>query len=417
MKVFRIIGNEGRITIPYSIRQAVGFLPDDVVSFQLMDSDSVLVRREALCEKEKTASVSKPDTNLIEYLESLSPKEQFTALVHLSDLQCQGQACVAAPDTMLHFPQSGKFRQCPGSSFPHEGRSPSWAPLKYNFYTKGFVCMKNITKAIALCLALLLCLSFPISASALEVNNTTIDTDAKGSLTIYKIDLTNAEKDGVWDSSYLGLYLLVETKVPEMVTSTCNPFFLSLPMTSVNGTNAGDGGTRWVYDVTIYPKNLTGIPSLEKTLREYKNDTGNNQGSTSSITDGYAHTGTASDGDVVDYQIVSTLPSITSESTYLTCYTFIDNGLRPGNEFYHVHGAFQAERVPGYRAGAGAVFRWRHRRRAVRPGEMRHLSNPPGGGRNKEFRSQSDDSEPGPGAVFRGKRAWRKAPQPGGVLL
>ena len=31
MKIFRIIGNEGRITIPFAIRQAVGFLPDDVV--------------------------------------------------------------------------------------------------------------------------------------------------------------------------------------------------------------------------------------------------------------------------------------------------------------------------------------------------------------------------------------------------
>lgn len=90
MKIYRIIGNEGRITIPYAIRQAVGFLPDDVVSFQLMDADSVLVRREALREKEKTASVSKPDTTLIEYLESLSPKEQFTALVHLSVLWAQG---------------------------------------------------------------------------------------------------------------------------------------------------------------------------------------------------------------------------------------------------------------------------------------------------------------------------------------
>ena len=68
--------------------------------------------------------------------------------------------------------------------------------------------MKNITKAIALCLALLLCLSFPISASAVEQNVTTIDTEAKGSLTIYKVDLTNAEKDGVWDSSYVstGIY-------------------------------------------------------------------------------------------------------------------------------------------------------------------------------------------------------------------
>ena len=109
-----------------------------------------------------------------------------------------------------------------------------------------------------------------------------------------------------------------------MVTSTCNPFFVSIPMTSVNGTNATDGGTRWIYDVTIYPKNLTGIPSLEKTLRENVDDTGKHDGSTDDIEDGYAHTGTASDGDVIDYQLISTLPSITSESTYLTEYTFVD---------------------------------------------------------------------------------------------
>ena len=122
----------------------------------------------------------------------------------------------------------------------------------------------------------------------------------------------------------MGLYLVVETKVPEMVVSTCDPFLVSLPMTSVNGTNASDGGTRWMYDVTLYPKNLTGIPSLEKTLREQVSDTGKNGGSASNIKDGYAHTGTASDGDIIDYQIISTLPSITSESTYLSCYTFVD---------------------------------------------------------------------------------------------
>ena len=122
----------------------------------------------------------------------------------------------------------------------------------------------------------------------------------------------------------LGLYLLIETRVPEMVTDTTAPFLVSLPMTSVDGTNANDGGTRWIYDVTLYPKNLTGIPSLEKTLREDKADTGHNNGSTSDIHDGYAHTGTASAGDVIDYQIVSTLPSITSAASYLTDYTFID---------------------------------------------------------------------------------------------
>ncbi len=121
----------------------------------------------------------------------------------------------------------------------------------------------------------------------------------------------------------LGLYMVVETAVPEMVVSTTDPFLVSVPMTSVDGTNATDGGTRWIYDITLYPKNLTGIPTLEKTLREAVESTGKNDGS-ASIDDGYAHTGTASAGDIVDYQIISTLPSITSQSTYLSCYTFID---------------------------------------------------------------------------------------------
>lgn len=122
----------------------------------------------------------------------------------------------------------------------------------------------------------------------------------------------------------LGLYLLVETQVPEYVTTPTIPFFVSLPMTSVNGTNATDGGTRWMYDVTVYPKNQTGMPTLEKTVREANRDTGKNNGATNDITDGYKHTATASDGDVVDYQVISTLPVITSTASYLTTYTYVD---------------------------------------------------------------------------------------------
>ena len=78
------------------------------------------------------------------------------------------------------------------------------------------------------------------------------------------------------------------------------------------------------YDVTVYPKNQTGSPDLEKTVREDKNSTGKNTGSLTDIADGYAHTATASVGDVVDYQIISTLPTITSKATSLTTYTFVD---------------------------------------------------------------------------------------------
>ena len=355
--------------------------------------------------------------------------------------------------------------------------SKSYVNQYHHLSMKGKINMKKLTKILSLLMALTLLLSFPVAVSAAELEDAPIDESRTGSLTIYKNDMTNAEKDDVWDSSYvstgvfdqtgvndvlgggesalgngeagygyaikgvefsyvqvadivqfsesevdsrtdshvevlyaidktkgadflnalnladgaqrytnadtldeakyfyqsdvlidalaaalesnstvvknaleayisanggaampltdsygktkaenlnLGLYLVVETKVPEMVVSTTDPFLVSVPMTSVAGTNANDGDTRWIYDITLYPKNLTGIPSLEKTLRENKNDTGKHQGSASSITDGYAHTGTASAGDTIDYQIISTLPSITSESTYLSCYTFAD---------------------------------------------------------------------------------------------
>lgn len=107
----------------------------------------------------------------------------------------------------------------------------------------------------------------------------------------------------------LGLYLIVESYVPENVTCTVNPFFVSVPMTTVNGAE-------WMYDVTLYPKNETGNPTLEKTVRENQEDTGK--------TADYTHTATASIGDVVDYQIVSKLPTITSAASYLTTYTYVD---------------------------------------------------------------------------------------------
>ena len=114
-----------------------------------------------------------------------------------------------------------------------------------------------------------------------------------------------------------GLYLVVETRVPENVTSTCNPFLISLPMTTIDGAE-------WNYDVTVYPKNQTGNPDLEKTVRESKSSTGKHNGSLTDITDGFEHTATASIGDVVDYQILGTLPTITSKASSLSEYTYVD---------------------------------------------------------------------------------------------
>ncbi len=120
----------------------------------------------------------------------------------------------------------------------------------------------------------------------------------------------------------LGLYLVCLTKVPEMVTCTAEPALIALPMTTIDGNE-------WMYDVTVYPKNQTGIVTLEKTVRESAADTGKN-GGTSAITDGYAHNATGSIGDTMEYQIISTLPTITSAATALSEYSYqdaLDKGL------------------------------------------------------------------------------------------
>ncbi len=166
-------------------------------------------------------------------------------------------------------------------------------------------------------------------ADSLAANATTV----KDALETYMADnggvameLTNENGKTQAEELPLGLYLLVETAVPEMVTNTVNPFFVSLPMTTVSGdTNSVslEGGHQWNYNVTVYPKNETGIPTLEKQVRESMTDTGKNNG-TDSITDGFAHNATGSAGDTMEYQILSTLPTITSQATALTTYNFYD---------------------------------------------------------------------------------------------
>ena len=114
-------------------------------------------------------------------------------------------------------------------------------------------------------------------AAALAANATTVKNALEAAV---KNGTAMPETDATGHTSASdieqGLYLVVETRVPENVTSTCNPFFVSLPMTTIDGT-------AWNYDVTVYPKNQTGNPTLDKTVREAKNSTGKNTGSLTDI--------------------------------------------------------------------------------------------------------------------------------------
>ena len=110
-------------------------------------------------------------------------------------------------------------------------------------------------------------------AAALESNSTIV----KNALEAYisanggaAMPLTDSYGKTKAENLPLGLYLVVETKVPEMVVSTTDPFLVSVPMTSVNGTNATDGGTSWIYDITLYlVTSVAPIPMATMANREW----------------------------------------------------------------------------------------------------------------------------------------------------
>lgn len=247
------------------------------------------------------------------------------------------------------------------------------------------------------------------------MDSTTDQTVAEGVVNMPKTDKTGTTTAKDLE---LGLYLFVETETPENVVETVNPWFVQLPFTTTSAqtsadgvtygtdgthnadgvTNSGSaegtkahtsGGEQWLYDMTVYPKNQTGNPTLDKSVRNaysntvsakadavsgtdkngtvhkgsdyvskndseslvvYNKDTNakntadtsdaayvaNRGGYTADgVTAGkggagysedfsYRDTTTASEGDVLDYILVSKLPHISSKATFLSEYTFTD---------------------------------------------------------------------------------------------
>ena len=87
-------------------------------------------------------------------------------------------------------------------------------------------------------------------SAALTANATTVKNALEAAVKNGGMAMPETDAAGHTSASNMeqGLYLVVETRVPENVTSTCNPFFVSLSMTTIDCT-------AWNYDVTVYPKN------------------------------------------------------------------------------------------------------------------------------------------------------------------
>jgi len=76
-KIIRVLGKKGRTTIPFGIRVQVGFKHNDVISYELLEDGSVLLRNEKLCCSCDLDTDDKDDIGeLFEEFEQLSPYNQ-----------------------------------------------------------------------------------------------------------------------------------------------------------------------------------------------------------------------------------------------------------------------------------------------------------------------------------------------------
>ncbi len=92
LKMYRVLGERGRITIPYEIRKRIGFRYNDVLSFTQQDDGSVVIGREKLCDNcQYLEEDFEENITLEDFLDSLSEKEQRDALIHLSLLWAEKQ--------------------------------------------------------------------------------------------------------------------------------------------------------------------------------------------------------------------------------------------------------------------------------------------------------------------------------------
>ena len=89
-KIVRVLGKRGRITIPYQIRvrNKIGY--NDILSFEEKDSNTIILRKERLCNgctPECFDEVS--DLSIEDFLDSLSIEQQRKATIHLNLLWAQ----------------------------------------------------------------------------------------------------------------------------------------------------------------------------------------------------------------------------------------------------------------------------------------------------------------------------------------
>ena len=86
-KPIKILGKRGRVTIPFEIRQALGYTDNDILSFTAQPDGTLVVRREKLCDdcaENKEPAEERTSESLMKLLDALPDSQQREILIQLS---------------------------------------------------------------------------------------------------------------------------------------------------------------------------------------------------------------------------------------------------------------------------------------------------------------------------------------------
>ena len=93
MTLIKFLGKEGRTTIPYPIRERLGWEEGDIISFTELEDGSVLLTQEIICDgcedlydnpKNNEPDEAEEQLTLQDALDGLTEQEQREALIYLT---------------------------------------------------------------------------------------------------------------------------------------------------------------------------------------------------------------------------------------------------------------------------------------------------------------------------------------------
>ena len=83
-KILRILGREGRTTIPFELRMKMRIAQNDIISFEAKDNDTIIIKGEKLCTNCCDGKQVVKETSFLDVINSLNLAEQREVLRYLA---------------------------------------------------------------------------------------------------------------------------------------------------------------------------------------------------------------------------------------------------------------------------------------------------------------------------------------------